>query len=147
MNRKDKTVKQLQAECKKRKVGFMMNWTKVALTKRLEDEDTRELDIKKVEDKASKEINKAKKELKSIQTIHSENLIELEKSNPKIIEKQVRLKILDKAERKLKTLQDELSDLQTGQREANQTSNRLARESIEVAKEIKALEFSIENLK
>ena len=42
MNRKDKTVKQLQAECKKRKIGFMMNWTKGALVKRLDDEDNRE---------------------------------------------------------------------------------------------------------
>jgi hypothetical protein len=42
MNRKDKTVKQLQAECRKREIGFMMNWTKAALVKRLEDEDKRE---------------------------------------------------------------------------------------------------------
>ena len=39
MNRKDKTMKQLQAECKKRKIGFMTSWTKMALIKRLEDED------------------------------------------------------------------------------------------------------------
>ena len=51
MNRKDKTVKQLQAECKKRKIGFMTNWTKLALIKRLEDEDKREIANKKVEDK------------------------------------------------------------------------------------------------
>ena len=79
IDRNKKTVKQLQAECRKRAVGFMMNWTKGALIKRLEDEDKRELASKKVEDKASKEIDKAKKELESIQTKHDKNLIELKK--------------------------------------------------------------------
>tara|TARA_R100000005_G_C4929251_1_gene159002 strand:+ start:117 stop:503 length:387 start_codon:yes stop_codon:yes gene_type:complete len=58
MNRKDKTVKQLQAECKKRKIGFMTSWTKLALIKRLEDEDKREKSLnelkKEVKDKSKK---------------------------------------------------------------------------------------------
>ena len=68
MNRKDKTVKQLQAECRKRKVGFMMNWTKVALVKRLEDEDNRDkelLEAENVKKEQDKEINKLKAAIKS----------------------------------------------------------------------------------
>ena len=96
MNRKDKTVKQLQAECRKRKVGFMMNWTKMALIKRLEDEDKRELDIKKVEDKATKEIDKAKEELESEKIKLGKSLKhlqvkseELKKSDPEVLKKQI----------------------------------------------------------
>ena len=68
MNRKDKTVKQLQAECRKRKVGFMMNWTKIALTKRLEDEDRKDkelLEAENVKKEQDKEINKLKAAIKS----------------------------------------------------------------------------------
>ena len=68
MNRKDKTVKQLQAECKKRKIGFMMNWTKIALTKRLEDEDRKDkelLEAENVKKEQDKEINKLKAAIKS----------------------------------------------------------------------------------
>ena len=60
MNRKDKTVKQLQAECKKRRVGYMGNWTKTALIKRLEDEDKRDIDIKKLKDEINKAYNDPK---------------------------------------------------------------------------------------
>jgi len=63
MNRKDKTVKQLQAECRKRKIGFMMNWTKAALVKRLEDEDNREKEILGLKEQLKKETLKLKKEL------------------------------------------------------------------------------------
>ena len=34
---KPKTLKELQAECKKRNIGFMTSWTKMALIRRLED--------------------------------------------------------------------------------------------------------------
>ena len=68
MNRKDKTVKQLQAECRKRTIGFMMNWTKIALTKRLEDEDRKDkelLEAENVKKEQDKEINKLKAAIKS----------------------------------------------------------------------------------
>ena len=68
MNRKDKTVKQLQTECKKRKIGFMMNWTKIALIKRLEDEDRKDkelLEAENVKKEQDKEINKLKAAIKS----------------------------------------------------------------------------------
>ena len=68
MNRKDKTVKQLQAECRKRKIGFMMNWTKIALTKRLEDEDRKDkelLEAENVKKEQDKEINKLKAAIKT----------------------------------------------------------------------------------
>tara|TARA_Y100000310_G_scaffold13188_1_gene13510 strand:- start:355 stop:795 length:441 start_codon:yes stop_codon:yes gene_type:complete len=74
IDRKKKTVKQLQAECRKRKVGFMMNWTKAALVKRLEDEDNREegmLELKKQLDKDRDdkdiELAKLKKQLATSQ--------------------------------------------------------------------------------
>ena len=41
-NRKKKTINQLRAECRRRKVGFMMTWTKEALLKRLDEEDKRD---------------------------------------------------------------------------------------------------------
>ncbi len=147
MNRKDKTVKQLQAECRKRKIGFMMNWTKAALTKRLEDEDKRELASKKVEDKASKEIDKAKKELESIQTKHDKNLIELKKSDPKFVEDQLKAKMVFLQEKKIKTMRSKLAGLQKAQDEMIQKSNKMATESIELVKQIQALEFSIASLK
>ena len=68
MNRKDKTVKQLQAECRKRTIGFMMNWTKIALTKRLEDEDRKDKELLKAENvkkEQEEEINKLKAAIKS----------------------------------------------------------------------------------
>ena len=56
MNRKEKTIKQLQAECKERKIGFMTSWTKLALINRLDDEDSREKKLnelkKEVDDKS-----------------------------------------------------------------------------------------------
>ena len=158
MNRKDKTIKQLQAECRKRKIGFMMNWTKAALIKRLEDEDTRELASKKVEDDATKEINKAKQELEKAKIEHSsyvskrdaqydQSIKELQKSDPKAIEKQIKLQMVKSQEKKIKTLRSKLVRLQEDQDLLIQRSNEMARESTELVKKIQALEFSIANLK
>ena len=75
MNRKDKTVKQLQAECRKRKIGFMMNWTKAALIKRLEDEDIREksiLSLQKELDKSKKAIHTKEKATKKLKTTRTQ---------------------------------------------------------------------------
>ena len=67
MNRKDKTVKQLQAECRKRKIGFMMNWTKAALIKRLEDEDNREKEILELKEQLKTETLQLKEQLAASQ--------------------------------------------------------------------------------
>jgi hypothetical protein len=69
MNRKEKTIKQLQAECKKRKIGFMTSWTKLALIKRLDDEDKRE-----------ESLNELKKEVKDKDKI-------LESLDPALVQK------------------------------------------------------------
>ena len=158
MNRKDKTIKQLQAECRKRKIGFMMNWTKAALIKRLEDEDTRELASKKVEDDATKEINKAKKELEAANIKHTdyigkrdaqyaENIKELAKSDPELIEKQIKEKMLTSQKKKINTLRSKLTGMKEDQDQLIQRSNAIARESIKLVQEIQALEFSIASLK
>ena len=71
MKRTKSTVKQLQAECKERKIGFMTSWTKMALIKRLEDEDKREASL----DELKKEVEEKVKELKAL--------------DPKAVEKKV----------------------------------------------------------
>jgi len=139
MNRKDKTIKQLQAECKKRKVGYMMNWTKAALTKRLEDEDTRELDIKNIEDRASKEIDKAKKELKAIKTQHDENLIKLEKLDPMLIEEQIKAQMLVSQKSKLNSLKKKFDKLHTEQQELKAKILSIGDEKLILIKEMAPL--------
>jgi len=64
MNRKEKTINQLKAECKKRDIGFMTSWTKMALIKRLEDEDSRDDEILKLK-KELTEIKEAPKKAKA----------------------------------------------------------------------------------
>ena len=165
MNRKDKTVKQLQAECRKRKVGFMMNWTKAALIKRLEDEDKRELASKEVEDKASKEIDKAKEELESVKNKHDNTMSrmeeslkhlqvkaygaseELKKSDPEVIKKQITEQMIKDQKSSLHLLKQKLAGRQKDQQGLLEKSNLMANECVELAKEIQALEFSIANLK
>ena len=158
MNRKNNTIKQLQAECKKRNIGFMMNWTKIALIKRLEDEDKRELANKKIEDKASKEITKAKKELKltKLARITTEKQLnaelrvsieELKKTDPKEIEKGVILKMVATQEWDLKKKRKKLDLIKSEQNTLIEKSNKLAKEGSKIAQEIKALELSVATLK
>ncbi len=154
MKRKSNSIKQLQAECKKRKIGFMMNWTKIALTKRLEDEDKRELANKKVEDKASKEITKAKKELEltKLARISTEKQLkvsieELKKTDPEEIEKGVILKMVATQEWDLKNKRKKLDLINREQDTLIKKCNELAKEGSKIMQEIKALEFSIANLK
>ena len=93
MNRKDKTVKQLQAECRKRKIGFMMNWTKAALVKRLEDEDNREKEILGLKEQLKKETLKLKKELLKKDKTHKMEIHLATKSAKKpLVEAQRKLK-------------------------------------------------------
>jgi len=79
---KEKTLKQLHDECKKRNIGFMTTWSKTALIKRLEDEDKKDEEIQGLKDLikrkensynilATKPLLEAKKQLKK-------NKIELE---------------------------------------------------------------------
>ena len=42
---KEKTIKELQAECNKRNVGFMTTWSKKALIQRLKEEDEKDAEI------------------------------------------------------------------------------------------------------
>tara|TARA_R110000765_G_scaffold400356_1_gene495302 strand:- start:62 stop:451 length:390 start_codon:yes stop_codon:yes gene_type:complete len=71
MNRKEKTINQLKVECKKRKIGFMTSWTKLALINRLEDEDKREISL-----------NELKEEVK-------EKDLKLEALDPETVQKNV----------------------------------------------------------
>ena len=67
IERTKKTVKQLQAECRKRKIGFMVNWTKTALVKRLEDEDSREKEILELKEQLKTETLELKEQLAQAQ--------------------------------------------------------------------------------
>ena len=92
MNRTKNTIKQLQAECKERKIGFMTSWTKMALIKRLEDEDKRESSV----DKLKKEVEEKDNELKAL--------------DPKAVEKKliaVNKNKLAQAEKRWKLLSEE----------------------------------------
>jgi len=89
MNRKEKTIKQLQAECKKRKIGFMTSWTKLALIKRLDDEDKRE-----------KSLNELKKEVKD----KSE---QLESLDPKVVQQNAIKKLAAEKRNELSALEKE----------------------------------------
>ena len=89
MNRKDKTVKQLQAECKKRKIGFMTSWTKLALIKRLDDEDKRE-----------ESLNELKKEVKAKSK-------KLEALNPHVVQQNAIDELAAKKRNELATLEKE----------------------------------------
>ena len=72
MKREKESKKTLQDECKKRKIGFMATWSKIALIKRLEEEDIREETLVKTK----KELAKAKKQVK----------VEVEKGEAKILQ-------------------------------------------------------------
>jgi hypothetical protein len=147
MNRKDKTVKQLQAECRKRKVGFMMNWTKIALVKRLEDEDKRELEIKKAEDKATKEINKAKKELEAAKIGMKDQKEALRKSDPKVVEKEIIQKMYMNQKNKLANLQRTFDTLHQREIEIEEENNKVAEKKLKIYREIVTIKELMANLK
>jgi chromosome segregation ATPase len=89
---KDKTVKQLQAEMRKRKIGFMMNWTKAALIKRLLEEDKREKDLLSTNEK----LEKVEKERDAVlPDISGRIKLELERVERKINKLEVTWKQLD----------------------------------------------------
>jgi chromosome segregation ATPase len=92
MDRKNKTVKQLQAEMRRRKIGFMLNWTKAALIKRLLEEDKREKDLLNTNEK----LEKVEKERDAVlPDISGKIKLELERVEKKINKLEVTWKQLD----------------------------------------------------
>ena len=147
MNRKDKTVKQLQAECRKRKIGFMMNWTKIALTKRLEDEDKKDKELlevketlKKIEEKRDKELLEAKEKLQVVQ-----NKIKA-MPNEKSMQIDINEKIKLDKEKRLRYLKRRFHQLQQEQNRLFERTNAIARERVELKKEITTIEEIIKSL-
>jgi chromosome segregation ATPase len=92
IDRKNKTIKQLQAEMRRRKIGFMMNWTKAALIKRLLEEDTRERDLLDTNEK----LERVEKERDSVlPDISGKIKLELERVERKISKLEITWKQLD----------------------------------------------------
>ncbi len=75
MNRKKENKKELQDECRKRNVGFMATWSKIALMKRLEEEDIRD----ETQAKTMKELVKTQEEVKLISKKSKEDIGKVKK--------------------------------------------------------------------
>jgi hypothetical protein len=147
MNRKDKTIKQLQAECKKREIGFMTNWTKIALTKRLEDEDKKDKELlevketlKKIEEKRDKELLEAKEKLQVVQ-----NKIKA-MPNEKSMQIDINEKIKLDKEKRLRYLKRRFHQLHQEQNRLFERTNAIAQERVELKKEITTIEEIIKSL-
>jgi high-affinity K+ transport system ATPase subunit B len=158
MNRKDKTVKQLQAECRKRKIGFMMNWTKAALIKRLEDEDKREKAIlelqeklEKTEVKGKKALLKTKKDLEVAKTTISGMKID-SSATQKGLHKQLSdaapaIAWIDNKEKELASLKKEWDTLDKEQKIIINQNNSLAKRKRTVFEKIESVKLLMESLK
>ena len=160
MNRKDKTIKQLQSECRKRKVGFMMNWTKVALTKRLEDEDKRDKDILELEKKADKVLVKKEGELSQAlnrmdaarqraRVANSETVIAkkaLGKLDMKTVEQNAIDNLAIQKQGDMNLLQTEFDALQIKQNEILKENSVIASRKAVINKEIESLKILIKSL-
>ena len=153
MNRKDKTVKQLQAECRKRKVGFMMTWTKVALIKRLEDEDKRDAANLKLEKKASKDLEEKEKKLvralNTIDTANSEAAIAkkaLGKLDKKTLEQNAIDSLIKQKQTMLSKLKAEFDTLQKEQDRLLQENSIVAHKKAVINKEIESINLMIKSL-
>ena len=57
MNRKDKSIKELQEECKKRNISFLKNWSKKFFITRLEEEDARDEEMREIYSSSEKELS------------------------------------------------------------------------------------------
>ena len=109
IERKKKTVKQLQAECRKRGIGFMMNWTKAALVKRLDDEDNREKFYEQQMADKEKEIdNVTGKLVKSQERNIADKLIVTTRQKNKLKATQANLKLEKNNETNIKERIEEL---------------------------------------
>jgi len=158
MNRKDKTVKQLQAECRKIKVGFMMNWTKAALIKRLEDEDKREKTalilqekLEELEEKAKKIQLETKKELKLAKTTITGMKID-SRATQKTLAKQLEnvapaIAWIENKEKELVNLQQQWAKLDTKQKSLTEESNTIARKKRVIFEDIKSVKLLMASLK
>jgi hypothetical protein len=160
MKRKDKTVKQLQAECRKRKVGFMMNWTKVALIKRLEDEDKRDKGILELEKKADKILVKKEGELSQAlnradtarqraRVANSETAIAkkaLGKLDMKTVEQNAIDNLAIQKQGDMNLLQTEFDALQIKQNEILKENSVIASRKAVINKEIESLKILIKSL-
>ena len=158
MNRKDKTVKQLQAECRKRKIGFMMNWTKAALIKRLEDEDKREkaiLDLqeqlKKAEVKGKKALLKTKKDLKVAETtitgMKIDSTAKQENLQKQISDVAPAIAWIDNKEKELASLKKQWDKLDKEQEIIVNQNNSLAKKKRIVFEKIESVKLLMASLK
>jgi hypothetical protein len=136
MNRKDNTVKQLQAECKKRGIGFMTTWTKLALTKRLEDEDKKDKEIEILKSKSKEDQQLVKKVQKDLK--------ELDKSE---IEKKVKSDMILMKERRIKALQVKFDILHNRELEIAEENNKVAEEKLKIYKEMESIKELMTSLK
>jgi len=136
MNRKDNTVKQLQAECKKRGIGFMTTWTKLALTKRLEDEDKKDKEIEILKSKSKEDQQLVKKVQKDLK--------ELDKSE---IEKKVKSDMILMKERRIKALQVKFDILHNRELEIAEENNKVAEEKLKIYKEMESIKEMMTSLK
>tara|TARA_R110002020_G_scaffold392414_1_gene602679 strand:- start:36 stop:482 length:447 start_codon:yes stop_codon:yes gene_type:complete len=57
MNRKDKKIKELQEECKKRNISFLKSWSKKFFITRLEEEDSRDEEMREIYSSNKKEVS------------------------------------------------------------------------------------------
>ena len=135
MNRKDKTMKQLQAECKKRKIGFMTSWTKMALIKRLEDEDNRDKEYEKL--KSTSEKNKK---------IAASVKKELKKVSPAQIKDDLKEQLIKKAKAKEQRKKQEFNRLQERYQILKTEMNEIGMKKAELMEEIDALKLSMKIL-
>ena len=147
MNRKDNTIKQLQTECRKREIGFMTNWTKVALTKRLEDEDKKDKELlevketlKKIEVKRDKELLEAKEKLQSV-----ENKIKAMPSK-KSVQNDINKKIRLEKEDRLRKVMHAFNLIHEEQNRLFERTNKIASDKAKLHKEITTIEEIIKSL-
>ena len=149
MNRKDKTLKQLQAECRKGKIGFMMNWTKLALIKRLEDEDKREDKLIKAETRADLLEKQATEQVKMIETKAGMKIQESEEKKD-AAERRLREKpekILDALANELIMAQKEFDKLLVESDKLNEEKQILGKRYVQAQKRVHLAEEAIETIK
>ena len=146
MNRKDKSIKQLQAECKKRKIGFMTSWTKMALIKRLEDEDKKDSEILKIKELAEKKLKKANAEkIKSQKKAASVNK-KLRDMDEDEIQKQALKNLKQSKVQHLSKLKREVDNLTVVQEKHYEDAAIIGKKKVKLMTEMETLEVMIKSL-
>ena len=139
-------MKQLQAECKKRKIGFMTSWTKMALIKRLEDEDKKDSEILKIKESAEKKLKKANAEkIKSQKKVASVNKKLKDMDEGEIQRKAIEQLRKDKSHN-LRNLKQQLDGLTTIQEDHYKKASEIGDEKSKLMDEIQTLEIMIKSL-